>query len=119
MGTSTIGTGVVLAIFAPRYCAYATAVARYDGSMTTPGCQETVLWHSFLDAIDISQNQVHHTNLGKGSIQVNKVQTFAGTIIARTIPSAVGYPRKSNGRQPQTNTASERPRKKPYMQLLF
>ena len=35
---------------------------RYEGSLTTPQCQETVIWTIFTNTIQISEKQVTDTN---------------------------------------------------------
>ena len=37
-----------------------TKYFRYDGSLTTPSCKESVTWTVFRDAVNISQYQVQY-----------------------------------------------------------
>lgn len=63
---------------------------RYNGSLTTPSCDESVIWTIFTNTIPISQQQVHHfesvhAHTGILSSNYRKLQSIGDRTIYRKI----------------------------------
>lgn len=53
--TALTGSKIIPYLFLPKDH---TTYYRYDGSLTTPGCQESVIWFIFTEKLSISEEQV-------------------------------------------------------------
>lgn len=71
--TASIQSKVVPALLLPKD---RTTFYRYEGSLTTPGCQESVIWTVLTEKLTVSESQVTIRKLVCSKIEYKINETF-------------------------------------------